>query len=106
MEAALDAGAEDVIAHDDGSVEVVTGPYDFVAVKDALAKAGFKPEFAEVTMKPSTEVEIPRRRRAADAEAARRDRIDRRRAGGLHDRRDRVTKTDVRSPSDRHSGST
>jgi len=58
MEAALDAGAEDVIAHDDGSIEVVTGPHDFVAVKDALAGAGFKPEFAEVTMKPSTEVEF------------------------------------------------
>src|SRR4029077_13705424 len=38
MEAAIDAGAEDVITHDDGSIEVVTGPYDFVAVKDGLAK--------------------------------------------------------------------
>ena len=58
MEAAIEAGAEDVITNDDGSVEVVTGPYDFVAVKDALAKAGLAPEFAEVTMKPSTEVEL------------------------------------------------
>src|SRR6188472_3996926 len=58
MEAALDAGAEDVVANDDGSLEVVTGPYDFVNVKDALAKAGFVAEFAEVTMKPSTEVEF------------------------------------------------
>jgi YebC/PmpR family DNA-binding regulatory protein len=58
MEAAIDAGAEDVVANDDGSVEVVTGPYDFVAVRDALAKAGLAPEFAEVTMKPSTEVEL------------------------------------------------
>ena len=58
MEAAIDAGAEDVITHVDGSIEVVTGPYDFVAVKDALSKAGFKPAFAEVTMKPSTEVEF------------------------------------------------
>ena len=58
MEAAIDAGAEDVITHDDGSVEVLTGPYDFVAVKDALARAGMKPEFAEVTMKPSAEVEF------------------------------------------------
>jgi len=56
MEAALDAGAEDVIDHEDGSIEVITAPNDFVAVKDALAKAGLKPEFAEVTMKPSTEV--------------------------------------------------
>jgi len=58
MEAALDAGADDVINNDDGSIEVLTGPYDFIAAKDALAKAGFKPEFAEVTMKPSTEVEM------------------------------------------------
>ena len=56
LEAALDAGADDVVTNDDGSIEVVTGPHDFVAVKDALAKAGFKPELAEVTMKPSTEV--------------------------------------------------
>jgi YebC/PmpR family DNA-binding regulatory protein len=58
MEAAIEAGAEDVLTNDDGSVEVVTGPYDFVAVKDALAKAGLVPEFAEVTMKPATEVEL------------------------------------------------
>ncbi len=58
MEAALDAGAEDVIGNDDGSFEVVTGPYDFLSVKDALQKAGFTAEFAEVTMKPSTEVEF------------------------------------------------
>jgi len=58
FEAALDAGAEDVVANDDGSIEVVTGPYDFVTVKDALAKAGFKAEFAEVTMKPAVEVEM------------------------------------------------
>jgi len=58
MEAALEAGAEDVITNDDGSLEVITGPYDFVGVKDALAKTGFTPEFAEVTMKPATEVEM------------------------------------------------
>ena len=84
MEAALDAGAEDVVTNDDGSIEVITGPYDFVTVKDALAKAGFKPEFAEVTMKPSTEVEMTRRGRGEDAEAPRRARVARRRAGGLH----------------------
>jgi transcriptional/translational regulatory protein YebC/TACO1 len=37
---------------------VVTGPYDFVSVKDALVKSGLKPEFAEVTMKPAAEVEM------------------------------------------------
>jgi len=58
IEAALDVGAEDVVSNDDGSIEVVTGPYDFVTVKDALAKVGFKAEFAEVTMKPATEIEM------------------------------------------------
>lgn len=56
MEAALEAGAEDVIANDDGSIEVVCPPPEFERVRDALEKAGLKPEFAEVTMKPSTEV--------------------------------------------------
>ena len=55
MEAALEVGAEDVITNDDGSFEVVTGPYDFSAVKIALEKAGFKSEYGEVTMKPSNE---------------------------------------------------
>jgi YebC/PmpR family DNA-binding regulatory protein len=55
MEAALDAGAEDVLKNDDGSVEVICAPAEFVAVKDGLARAGLKPEFAELTMKPTTE---------------------------------------------------
>ena len=58
MEAALDAGAEDIITNDDGSLEVITGPTDFPAVKTALEKAGLKPELAEVTMKPTTENEL------------------------------------------------
>ena len=58
MEAALEAGADDVIAHDDGSFEVVTGPYDFAQVKEALAKAGLKAEFAEVSMKAANEAEM------------------------------------------------
>ncbi|WP_156863914.1 YebC/PmpR family DNA-binding transcriptional regulator [Casimicrobium huifangae] len=56
MEAALEAGAEDVLTNDDGSIEVVTGPYDFVTVKETLAKAGFKSEIGEVTMKAQNEV--------------------------------------------------
>lgn len=56
MEAALEAGAEDVVTNDDGSLEVITGPYDFVSVKEALAKAGFTPAFGEVIMKASNEV--------------------------------------------------
>ena len=55
MESALDAGAEDVISNEDGSVEVITTPNDFEAVKEALEKAGLKAEMAEVTMKPDTE---------------------------------------------------
>jgi len=55
MEAAIDAGAEDVITNDDGSIEVITAPNDFVAVRTGLEKAGFKAELAEVTFKPTTE---------------------------------------------------
>ena len=55
MEAALDAGAEDVLANDDGSLEVITSPAEFIAVKDRLEKVGFKAEIAEVTMKSMAE---------------------------------------------------
>jgi len=55
MEAALDAGAEDVFKNDDDSVELVCAPADFAAVKAALAKAGLKPDLAEITMKPTME---------------------------------------------------
>jgi len=58
MDAALEAGADDIIDNADGSIEVLTAPHDFVAVKDALAKSGLKPEFAELTMKPATEVAL------------------------------------------------
>ncbi|KAF1047013.1 MAG: putative transcriptional regulatory protein [Herbaspirillum frisingense] len=55
MEAALEAGAEDVITDEEGGIEVLTGPNDFAAVKAAMEAAGFKAEVAEITMKPSTE---------------------------------------------------
>lgn len=58
IEAALEAGAEDVVSNDDGSFEVVTGPYEFTTVKAALEKAGFKAEFGEVTMKATTETPL------------------------------------------------
>jgi len=58
MEAGLDAGAEDVIKNDDGSVELIAAPGDFQAVKEALEKAGLKAEIAEVTMKPTSEAEL------------------------------------------------
>jgi YebC/PmpR family DNA-binding regulatory protein len=55
MEAALEAGAEDVISDDEGGFEVICPPFDFSAIKDAMEKAGFKAEVAEITMKPETE---------------------------------------------------
>ena len=55
MDAAIEAGAEDVSTNDDGSIEVITAPNDFLAIKDALEKTGLKAEFAEVTMKPQSE---------------------------------------------------
>ncbi|MBK8525993.1 MAG: YebC/PmpR family DNA-binding transcriptional regulator [Rubrivivax sp.] len=58
MEVALDAGAEDVISGDDGSIEVLCAPADFEAVKTALEGAGLKPEVAEVTMRAENPVEI------------------------------------------------
>lgn len=58
MESALDAGAEDVISDEDGSIEVVTAPNDFATVKEALEKAGLKAMHAEVTMKPLNETEL------------------------------------------------
>ncbi len=56
LEVALNAGAEDVIDNDDGSLEVITSPDTFVAVRDELEKAAFKAELAEVTWKPENEV--------------------------------------------------
>jgi YebC/PmpR family DNA-binding regulatory protein len=58
MEAALEAGAEDVVANDDGSIEVLCAPNDLHAVRAALEKAGLKPELAEVTMKPGAETAL------------------------------------------------
>ncbi len=58
MEAALEAGAEDVVASEDGSIEVITTPNDFLAVKDKFEKSGLKAELAEVTMKPTIEIAL------------------------------------------------
>ena len=55
MEAALEAGAEDVVADEEGGFEVLCDPHDFAGVKDALEAAGFKAEVAEIIMKPATE---------------------------------------------------
>ncbi len=58
MEAALEAGAEDIVTSDDGAIEVLTAYPDFEAVKNALEKAGFKPEVAEITMRAENTVEL------------------------------------------------
>jgi YebC/PmpR family DNA-binding regulatory protein len=58
MEVALDAGAEDVIAGEDGSIEVLTPPTEFEAVKNALEAAGLKAEVAEVTMRAENTIEL------------------------------------------------
>ena len=55
IEVALESGAEDVISNEDGSIEVITDPYEFINIKEVLEKSGFKAELAEVTMKPSNE---------------------------------------------------
>ncbi|MEP7072682.1 MAG: YebC/PmpR family DNA-binding transcriptional regulator, partial [Nitrosospira sp.] len=56
MEAALEAGAEDIISNDDDSIEVITAPYEFAEIRAALDKTGFKAEHAEVTMKPVNDI--------------------------------------------------
>ena len=64
MEAALDAGAEDVETSDDGSIEVSTTPESFTTVKEAMFAAGLETDMAEITMNPATSVELE----LADAE--------------------------------------
>jgi YebC/PmpR family DNA-binding regulatory protein len=58
MEVALEAGAEDVIADEEGAIEVLTAPGDFEAVKNALEAAGLMAEVAEVTMRPENTVAV------------------------------------------------
>lgn len=58
MEIGLEAGAQDIVSNDDGSIEVITEPGDFIAVKTALEEAGLKAEVAEVTMKAQNELEL------------------------------------------------
>ena len=58
MNAALEAGAEDVITDDEGGIEVLTAPADFEAVRDALQAAGLTPDMAEVTMRPENTIAL------------------------------------------------
>ncbi len=58
MEAALEAGADDVVTNDDGSVDVITTPEEFRAVKEAIEAAGLTPDNAEVTFSATTSAEL------------------------------------------------
>ena len=58
MEGALDAGAEDIVTNDDGTVDVFTAPEDYAAVKDALDQSGLAATSSEVTMHPETRVAL------------------------------------------------
>jgi YebC/PmpR family DNA-binding regulatory protein len=57
-EAALEAGAEDVVTDEDGSIELLCAPADFQAVRQALEKSRLKPDLAEITMKPTSETAL------------------------------------------------
>jgi YebC/PmpR family DNA-binding regulatory protein len=58
MAAALEAGADDVVVNDDGSIDVLLAPELFSAARAAMAKAGFEPEYAEITERASTSAEL------------------------------------------------
>jgi YebC/PmpR family DNA-binding regulatory protein len=58
MEAALDAGADDVVTGEDGSIEVLTSPEEYVSVVESMKEAGLPPDDSEVTMRASLEVEL------------------------------------------------
>jgi len=58
MEAALDSGADDVVANDDGSIDVMTSPEDYLNVKEAMIAAGFEPENSEITMQADNLMEL------------------------------------------------
>ena len=58
MDVAIEAGAEDVASGDEGYLEVITAPGDYIAVSEALSAAGLAPEYAEVTMKPLAETPL------------------------------------------------
>ena len=58
MEAAIESGAEDIVVDDEGSIEVLTEPAEFEQVRDAMRKAGFDPESAQLTMRASTNSEL------------------------------------------------
>jgi len=58
VEQAIQLGAEDIINHDDGSIEIITNPSDFTKIKEEFDQLQKKYELAEVTMRPDVEVEL------------------------------------------------
>ena len=58
MEAALEAGADDIVNNEDGSIDVLTAVESFPEVRDAMKATKLEPEHAEVTMRPSTSVSL------------------------------------------------
>ncbi len=58
MEAAMEAGADDIVTNEDGSVDVMTAPEDYLSVKDAMIVSGFEPESSEVTMEAENKTEL------------------------------------------------
>ncbi len=65
MEAALEAGAEDVVANDDASTDVLTDPVDFESVRDTMTTAGLEPDNAEITMRAATSMTLDEKGAAA-----------------------------------------
>ena len=61
LEVVLERGADDIITNDDGSIDVITDPDNFVDTKEALIIAGFKPENAEITMRASISCDLDRK---------------------------------------------
>ncbi len=64
MEVAIDSGAEDVVANDDGSIDVITSPEDFLDIKQKITDSGLKPSLAEISMEPASRINL----NLADAE--------------------------------------
>ncbi len=58
MEIAIDAGADDIVANDDGSIDVVTTPEDFFNIKDALIAKKLAPQHSQITMEPLNRIEL------------------------------------------------
>jgi transcriptional/translational regulatory protein YebC/TACO1 len=58
MDIAIESGAEDVLINDDGSIDVVTTPENFFSIKDALIDANLTPDHSQITMEPSSRIEL------------------------------------------------